>query len=235
MLLPESQRVLKANAVRELGTRVAFNFTDLREQGDEYLAKIRQQAGEIVQSAQAEAAAIREKTAKEAKELGRREGLAEAARQIETQISQVTEKQVRERMDQALPAVAAVAEALRKEGDEWRARWENVAVGVAISIAEKILHTTLKQRPEVAVDMISEALRLSAGHAQVRVQLNPDDVQQLGDQATEIVKTLSACAEAVIVPDKSITRGGCRIETRYGEVDARLETILQRITEELLS
>ena len=138
-------------------------------------------------------------------------------------------------MDQALPAVAAVAEALRKEGDEWRARWENVAVGVAISIAEKILHTTLKQRPEVAVDMISEALRLSAGHAQVRVQLNPDDVQQLGDQATEIVKTLSACAEAVIVPDKSITRGGCRIETRYGEVDARLETILQRITEELLS
>ena len=48
MLIPESQRLLKANAVRELGVRVAFNFDDLHQQGDAYLTQVRNQAAELL-------------------------------------------------------------------------------------------------------------------------------------------------------------------------------------------
>jgi len=235
MLLPESQRLLKANSVRELGARVAFNFDDLHVQGDDYLAQIRGQAAEILKSAQAEAVKIREQALREAKEAGRREGLADATHQIEARVTQLADQQLRKRVESAIPAVTAIAETLQREADHWRARWETVAVETAVAIAEKILYTTLERRPEVAIGMISEALRLAAGHSQLRVQLHPDDIAQLGAQAQDLVQSLSACAEAVIIPDATVGRGGCRIETRHGEIDAQVDTMLARITEELLT
>jgi flagellar assembly protein FliH len=45
---------------------------------------------------------------------------------------------------------------------------------------------------------------------------------------------LAACGEAEIIADKSLTRGGCVIETQHGQIDARIETILDRIVAELL-
>jgi flagellar assembly protein FliH len=235
MLLPESQRLLKAHTVRELGARVAFNFDDLHQQGDQYLDRIRVQAAELLEAARTEAAAIREQAQREAKELGRREGLADAAGQIEARVAQLVEQQVRERVERSLPAVAAIAETLQREADEWRAHWETAAVQTALAIAEKIVHRTIDVHPAASRAMISQALQLAAGHPQLRVNLHPDDLTQLGPEAEKIIRTLSACAEAVIVPDSNVGRGGCRIETRHGEIDARIETILQRFAEELLA
>ena len=56
----------------------------------------------------------------------------------------------------------------------------------------------------------------------------------LGRQATEVVRALAACGEAEIVADNSLTRGGCLIETQHGQIDARIETVLDRIVAELL-
>ena len=50
----------------------------------------------------------------------------------------------------------------------------------------------------------------------------------------QIVESLTSCADAKLVPDAQALRGGCRIETRHGEIDARVETMLHRIAEELV-
>jgi flagellar biosynthesis/type III secretory pathway protein FliH len=38
---------------------------------------------------------------------------------------------------------------------------------------------------------------------------------------------------SAVVADESISPGGCRIETRYGEVDQQIEAQLRRIEEDL--
>ena len=235
MLLPESQRLLTANAVRELGARVAFNFEDLHQHGDTYLTQVREQAAAYLQSAQNEAAQLREKAYREAKEQGRQDGLKEAAQLIEKEAQRIAEQRIKEQMSTALTAVTAIAQALQKELDGWLMRWEETAIRTAVAIAEKLLHRELKQRPELSHAMITEALRLAAGHPQLRIHLNPKDVQSLGDHAEDMVRSMTSCAEAVLIPDEAITRGGCRIETRHGEIDARMETMLSRIAEELLA
>lgn len=235
MLLPESQRLLKANAVRELGVRVAFNFDDLHQQGDAYLANIRQQAADLLRAAQAEAASMRETTYREAQDAGKKEGLREAAQLIEQQAARLAEQRLAERIATALPAVAAIATTMQRELDGWLLRWEETAVHTAVAIAEKLLRQELQHRPDLSKSMITEALRLAAGHPQLRIHLHPDDVQQLGEHAEGIVQSITACAQAVLIPDPQISRGGCRIETHHGEIDARLETMLARITEELLA
>jgi flagellar assembly protein FliH len=234
MPLPESQRLLKANAARELGARVAFNFEDFREQSESYLTQVRRQAEAVVAEAQQAAAKIRETALREAKESGRKEGLQDAGKQIETQATRLADQKIQEQMQSTLPAVAAIAQALQQERDRWLTRWEESAFRLAIAIAEKLVRRELTIRPENSKAMISETLRLAAGHPQLRIHLNPDDVNHLGERTEDVVRSLTGCGDAVIVPDATITSGGCRIETQHGEIDARLETMLSRIAEEFL-
>lgn len=235
MLLPETQRLLKANAARELGTRVAFNFDDLQHQGENYLADVRTQAAQLIQAAEQEAAAIRAAAQQAAWDAGRKEGLANAAQLIETQATTQLEQRFRERIQTTLPAIASIATALEREFDQWRMHWETQAIQVAVGIAEKLIHQTLEVRVETAAGMIAEALKLAAGHQQLRIHLHPDDLRQLGDQAASVVRSLTSGADATLTADVDVGRGGCRIETRHGEIDARVETMLERIAEELLA
>jgi flagellar assembly protein FliH len=49
----------------------------------------------------------------------------------------------------------------------------------------------------------------------------------------EIVDRLATLGESTLVPDDSISRGGCLIETRHGVIDARIESQLEQIAAEL--
>ena len=101
-------------------------------------------------------------------------------------------------------------------------------------IAERLLGCELRLKPELAREMIREALQLAVGAPRIRVHLHADDAALLGKQATEVVRALAACGEAAIVADNSLTRGGCLIETQHGQIDARIETVLDRLVAELL-
>ncbi|HUQ69431.1 MAG TPA: FliH/SctL family protein [Planctomycetaceae bacterium] len=228
-------RVLKAAAVRELSSRVAFNFDDLRDQAAAQLAAARQEAIDLVDQAKKDAEALRQKTLAEARESGRKEGLKDAGQLIEQQATKLADARLAEHLTTTLPALEQAAQALRAERDHWLSRWERAAVELGIAIAEKLLRTNLAAQPELAEGMIAEALQLAAGQPQLRMHWNPADLARLGDRAQQVVQALTSCATPELIADATIASGGCRIETRHGEIDARLETMLQRIAEELLS
>jgi flagellar assembly protein FliH len=230
-----STRVLKAAAARELSSRVAFNFDDLRDQAAAQLVAARQEAANIVEQARRDAEVHKQKTLSEAREAGRKDGLKDAATLIDQQATKLADARVTEHLKTTLPALQQAAEALRAERDHWLLRWERAAVELGIAIAEKLMRTNLAAQPNLAEGMIAEALQLTAGQPQLRMFWNPADLKRLGDKAPQIVQSLTACANPELVADPSISPGGCRIETRHGEIDARLETMLQRIAEELLS
>jgi flagellar assembly protein FliH len=68
----------------------------------------------------------------------------------------------------------------------------------------------------------------------LKLRLHPADIEVLHVAGQEALSRLASMGQAELVPDESITRGGCQIETRHGVIDARLETQLERITLELL-
>lgn len=230
-----SARILKANVARELPTRVAFNFEDLHTQAAQHLAEARAEAARIIEQAKSENEALRKKTLETARQQGQEEGLKEARKQIEQQALQQTEQRFQEHLKSTLPAIAQVADALRAERDHWRLRWEQAAVELGVAIAEKLLRSSLQLQPERATDMISAALELAAGQPQLLVRFHPADLERLGDHASELVRTLTACGEPKLVADAQLAAGECRIDTGHGEIDARLSVMLDRITSELLA
>jgi flagellar assembly protein FliH len=64
--------------------------------------------------------------------------------------------------------------------------------------------------------------------------LNPVDLDLLGDFAGEIGRGLAASSELRVVADESLGAGDCVVETTHGELDARIETQVRRLTGELL-
>jgi flagellar assembly protein FliH len=200
---------------------VAFSFADMRGQATDYLGTVRAEAAKIVQQAHQQAEQIR----RQAEAAGRK--AAEAA------IERVLDERVGKRMETLLPAL----EQLIVEMNDTKAllinRWEYSALRVASAIAERIIRRELAQEPQITVDSIADALRLAAGMADIRLHISPTDHENLGSQINHLAESLSQLAPSAIVADPTITPGGCKVITRFGEIDQQIESQLKRIEEEL--
>jgi flagellar assembly protein FliH len=200
---------------------VAFNFQELWGQAEDYLEHVRKEAAKIVADAHAEAAQIR----KQAEQAGR-----EAA---EKAVERILDEKVAKQMATLKPALEAVARQISDARGEWLDAWEQGAVHLARRMAEKILQTELTRQPQASSTSIRGALELAVGAADITLHLNPDDYHYLRGETATICTWLADLAPTQIVTDPSITRGGCRVTTRFGEIDQRIETQLTRLEQEL--
>lgn len=200
---------------------MAFNFQELWGQAEDYLEHVRKEAAKIVAQAHAEAAQVR----KQAEQAGR-----DAAQKA---IEKILDEKVASQMETLKPALEAVASQLADARGEWLDAWEQGSVRLATRIAEKILHSELDRNPMASAAVVREALELAVGAADITLHLNPEDHQHLRAETSSICQWLQHLAPTQVVADPSITRGGCRVTTRFGEVDQRLETQLARIEQEL--
>ncbi len=195
-----------------------FSFEDAAAQAN----SARCDAEAILMEAHCEAERIRQ-TAQQA---GRTEGLQDA----EQLIQQKTDQQ----MAIAMPILREAAAALEKARIAWRERWEQSAVELAIKIAEKITRQQIARTSSVTLGLVREALEMCAGAPQFKIHLHPADFSSLETQVNQIVHELSRAAQTTVVPDESVSRGGCVIETPHGAIDQRIETRLARIATELV-
>jgi flagellar assembly protein FliH len=98
-----------------------------------------------------------------------------------------------------------------------------IADGVArtaTALARQVLRSELAARPELVAQVAAEAVNavlLSARH--IRVFVHPDDLPLVETGAGEALAARSARLQA----DASLARGGARVESDLGVIDARIE------------
>lgn len=94
-------------------------------------------------------------------------------------------------------------------------------VECAVLLARQVLRQELRARPEVVVDVAREAVETLVNSArQVVVRVHPDDLSLVAEGAAEALAARGARLQA----DVAIARGGCRVESDTGGVDATLES-----------
>ncbi|QDV50198.1 FliH/SctL family protein [Gimesia fumaroli] len=230
----EPVKLLKAEAFRALGSKIAYNFNDMEKRCEDYLQNVRNQTRQMILDAQQEA----EKIKQDAFEAGKQQGHAEAQHELETIIQTRSQEQanriVEEKLGAIYPAMQAAVEGLQREQIHWRQTWDATAVEICLSIAEKMIRHELKAHPESVRAMMGEALKLASGTQHIRFHLNPADVTHLGESTKQFVTNLTGCQTCEIFEDESISSGGCFIETQHGTIDATLEAQLDRISQELV-
>jgi type III secretion system HrpE/YscL family protein len=109
-------------------------------------------------------------------------------------------------------------------------------VRLAIRVAEKILRQRVETHPDAIVPMVDEALRafLALNQTRVVLRVHPADEKALAARRQRWLERNPTIGGLVIVPDEAIGRGGCRLESESGTVDATLETQLDVIERHLL-
>lgn len=200
---------------------VAFNFDDVKQHADQYLKEIRKQAAKILADASAQADELREKVRQEGLRQARADALAEL------------ENRVRTELDRLAPTIGESIRAVATMRDDWLYTWENNALQLAFGIAEKVIGSEIASRPEISLGLIKESLEIIAGAQTAELRMNPADIELLGEQIERLVGSLRDVAEVTIVPDQSVTRGGCIAHCEQGDVDQQLQTRLERVASEL--
>ena len=210
-----------ATHVKHAGQPVAFNFADMRGQADDYLETVRREAAKIVQQAHSQAEQIR----RQAESAGRKAAEAAAERTLEEKIGK--------RMNTLLPALEQLFVQINDAKGELLANWERSALHVITLVAERVIRRRLANEPEIALDVISDALRLAAGSVDITLHVNPGDYENLGQQIARLAATLCRLAPSQIIADPEISAGGCRVATTFGEIDEQIEAQLRRIEQDL--
>ena len=92
--------------------------------------------------------------------------------------------------------------------------------GVALELARQVVRSELKLNPELVVEVADQALgALLTSARQVLVRMNPEDHAMAQAQLTETLEARGAR----MVPDASVQRGGCLVESDIAVVDATIE------------
>lgn len=98
-------------------------------------------------------------------------------------------------------------------------------VRLALTLARSLVRESLKVHPELIEAIVRESVRDVPPFGQgTRLRVHPDDAVLV---ERHLAKELGA--GWTIVADAAMTRGGCRIESTAGEVDATLETRWQKL------
>ena len=159
---------------------------------------------------------LREATRQEGYRVGYESGHAEGLVAGHTE-SQENGKQLAKQLAQAISRFdAGVAELEHTVANE--------LLALALEIARKITHQTVKVRPEIILNVIHEALgQLPLLHA--TVHLNPEDAALVRENSDEQL----IHAGHRILNDPNLERGDVVIEAGGTNLDARLATRWQRV------
>jgi len=125
----------------------------------------------------------------------------------------------------AAQATAQVGQLLQGIDQGFQALEQQVADAVAataVELARQVLRTELAARPEQVARVATEAVgQVLASARQIALHLHPLDLP--------LVAAAPADAEALaargtrLVADESLARGGCRVESDLGVIDARID------------
>ncbi len=114
-------------------------------------------------------------------------------------------------------------EDLKHERDNIWDKCEKEIIKLIVAIAKKTVNEEISQNSSKIIEsVVGDALNKVKGNKILRVHINPEDAEKLKDMNAAVLTTDGK--EYEMINDADISRGGCRVVTDCGGVDARVET-----------
>jgi len=219
-LTPRGTRMQEEQAAESVSSVSAVHAGDAAEQTDSA-----NNLKDVVEQARKSVLAQFKEEAEAARELGRQRGLREGRL---TGIEE-SKQSFSAKIDRVRSLADKLPHALRAGIDGM----EDTLVEIAFEAVCKVLGNAAVTRESVLA-MVRQATARTLSGEKLVVRLHPTDLAMLRT-AGALAADLPTGAAASWVADQRITLGGCVIETDGGELDARLETQIQRLRDALVT
>jgi flagellar assembly protein FliH len=132
------------------------------------------------------------------------------------------------------PALAALTQAIAdvQAGQaETAVELERRAVELGLRLASKVVGGALSVQPELVIESVTGVLRGIVERDRVTVLVNPDDLDIVREAMDGLKASLGGMDHCVVEAERRVGRGGCLVRTPVGDIDASVETKLERAGE----
>ena len=201
----------KTNEAQKLKQEAEEEATRIVSDAESRVAELEASAASKVEAAEREAA---KQGRVEGREEGYKEGVAEAERLV---------GRLHIILDRAMDKRAEIL-----------AETEAQVVELVLLVAKKVVKVISENQKSVVVQNIQQALRKLKTKSDVIVRVNLADLQLSTEHVKDFVQMTENAKRIQIVEDSTVDRGGCVIETDFGEIDARIASQLSELEEKIL-
>jgi len=201
----------KANQAQKAKQEAEEEAARIVAEAEKRVAELESTARERVEAAEAAAA---KKGRDEGREAGYSEGKAEAERLV---------GRLHVILDRAMDKRAEILQ-----------ETETQVVELVLLVAKKVVKVISENQKSVVVQNISQALRKLKTKSDVIIRVNLADLELSTEHVKDFVQLAENAKKITVVEDTTVDKGGCVIETDFGEIDARIASQLNELEEKIL-
>ena len=227
--------VMKAQAVQRVReSAIVMDLADLEREAAGIVAQARAEAARIVAEAKGHAERETVRIREYARQTGHDEGTAAGLAQGRQQGHDETVAQVSAQLRELAARWAQTLELLHQHMPAHVADAKTDLVRLAVAIAERVTHQEAFRNRNVTPAVVEETLRTVGAARRVALHVDPGEMDMLEQYLPDLLAKMRAVEEVELTPDDTVGPGGCVLRFGGGTVDARMETQVRRIADELL-
>lgn len=188
------------------------------DEAEKLVSDAEKSASELTAKMEMDLAEIRKKAEEEGYEAGREKGYSDGQVEVERLVQQlhsIIDKTIEKRND-------IIDES------------ETQVINLVVMIAKKVVKVISENQKNVVVNNVIQALRKLKSRGEVLIKVNLADVELTSEHIKDFMRMVENIRSVTVVEDSTVDRGGCIIETDFGEIDARISSQLHEIEEKIL-
>jgi len=204
--------------VRKKTDQAEISKKDAESEAEQIIARAKAEAEELI----AQARSQQEQIYQENKEAGFQKGHEEGYQNGKGEV---------ERLIDRLHTI--INGAIEKRNDIINEA-ETQLIDLVILIATKVVKVISENQRNVVINNVVQALRKLKSRGNVAIRVNLADLDLTTDNVQSFMKMVENVKSIVVMEDTSVDKGGCIIETDFGQIDARISSQLKEIEEKIL-
>ncbi|MDR2398451.1 MAG: flagellar assembly protein FliH [Spirochaetaceae bacterium] len=220
----ETERIIKeaeetaAELVQQGTEQVQTLQKDAKVSAERMLAEGRRRAQDMETAAQTAIETRLKEAEQEGLRLGKEAGFTEGKAEV----------------DRLINRIHTVLERAQDKRSAILIETEQQVVDLVLLIARKVVKIISEQTQEVVIANVKEALRKVKGRGDIIIRINTADLQLTTEHTEDFIQTLEGGQGIQIQEDSSVDKGGCIIETDFGDIDARIASQLAELEAKIL-
>ncbi len=114
------------------------------------------------------------------------------------------------------------------EGTEYQ------VISLVMLIVKKVIKVITENQKTVIVNNVIEALKKVKNTRKIIIRVNLDDLEMASRNKAQFIELVEGLESIELVEDTTVDKGGCIIQTDFGEIDARISLQLKEIEDKIL-
>lgn len=220
----------EAEGIKKEAERVAFDEVKRKNnQAQRIRQEAKDEAKRLLEEARQEAAALEgeirtrvEKIQKEARDTGNAEGREQGYQEGRAEVQRLTDN-----LQRIITAAIERRNLIIEES-------ETQVINLVLLIAKKVIKVISENQKNVVINNVVQALRKLKSRGEVVIRVNLADLELTSEHIADFMKMVENVKAITVLEDSSVDRGGCILETDFGQIDARVSSQLSEIEERIL-